>query len=371
MSQKNILPVVVAVVAILAIGGGAAYFAMNDNMANEAAPAQSTTAADTEAAAGSEQAAASGDTEQSSASAEEERAAEAATGGIIGGVQVKPGNPVVATVDGKDVTRVDVYRYIQMMPANIQQLPASAVYPLALEQVINTRLVQNKAEAAGLENDPEVQQQLDMARQQIIRSVYVQRQVDKEISDKEIRDAYDDYVAKIPDIQEIRASHILVDSREKAEQLIAELKNGADFSTLAAQNSNDPGNKDRGGDLGFFAPQDMVKEFSDAAFKMDVGTISETPVKTQFGWHVVKVTDKRARPKPSFQELKPMIQVELRRQTLEGMLEDWKETANIEKFDINGDPLKEGAPQAAAETAPEAAPSDDKAASEVAPATGE
>ncbi len=365
MTQKNSLPIIAAIVAILAIGGGAMYYFSNmkkDGAGQEAsAPAageESSTASSTSSSTSGEPA----------ASAAEEQEATAAAG-KIDGVDVKPGNPVVASVDGKDITRVDVFRYIKLMPQNVQQLPPAAIYPLALDQVVNTRLVQNKAEEAGLESDPEVKQQLDLAKQQIIRSIYVQRAVDKEISEGDLKKAYDEYVAKVPEVAEIKASHILVADESKAKDLITQLEGGADFAKLAAANSGDPGNKDKGGDLGWFAKQDMVPEFADAAFKINKGEISKTPVKTQFGWHVVKVEDKRDRPRPSYEEMKPMLQVELRRQKLETMLADWRKDAKIATYDINGDPVKEApavAP-AAGDAAPAPAPAAEAPAAAPAP----
>lgn len=357
MSDKKIsFPLIAGIVAILVVVGGAAVY-FTKNMSNgpateQAAPAAGEASAPTTSTSSGEPA----------ATAEEEAEATNASGGEVNGVEVKPGNPVVARVDGKDITRVDVFRYIKMMPANIQQLPPSAVYPLALEQVVNTRLVQNKAEEAGLENDAEVQQQLSMAKQQIIRTVYVQREVDKDISESDLKKAYDDLVGKIPATEEVHARHILVADEAKAKDLITQLNDGADFAKLAAANSGDPGNKDKGGDLGWFSKADMVPEFAEAAFKIEKGKIGQTPVKTQFGWHVVKVEDKRNRPKPSFEEVKPMLQVELRRQTLEEKLADWRKTARVETFDINGDPVKEAPAPAASEAAP---------ADAVAPAAGE
>lgn len=351
MSVKNKnLHVILTIVALLAVGG-VATFLITKNMSNEKDVAAQ------DAPAATEQAAVDSNSAEPAATAEETKEAEAAAS-TFQGVEVKKGNPVVAKVDGKEITRVDVFRYIKMMPANVQQLPPEAVYPLALDQVINTRLVQNKAEDSGLENDPEVQQQLAMAKQQIIRSVYVQRAVDKEISNSDIKKKYDDLIGKAPAVEEVKASHILVDSEAKAKDLISKLKDGADFGKLAAENSNDPGNKDKGGDLGWFAKQDMVPEFSDAAFKIAKGKISETPVKTEFGWHVVKIEDKRQRPKPSFEEVKPMIQAEIRREKLEAMLDQWKTASKIERYDVNGNPLKEQpemAPAAGDEEAPAAA----------------
>lgn len=356
---KSNLPIVIGVVALVAIAGGAAFY-FSKNMTKDTTIAGSTPAATEEATT----APASGTTKSVEPAVTQEETDEtskvAAAAGSFGGVAPKPGNPVVAKVDGQDISRVDVFRYIKMMPAQVQQLPPTAVYPMALEQVINTRIVQNKAEAAGLENDPEVKQQMDMARQQIIRSIYVQRAVDKEISDADLKKKYDEAIGKTPPVEEIEAAHILVDSEQKAKDIIAKLKAGGDFTKLAAENSSDPGNKDKGGELGWFAKGDMVPEFSDAAFKIAKGQVSDAPVKTQFGWHVIKVEDKRTKPKPTFEETKTALQNEVRREKLEGMLDGWRKTASIEKFDINGDPEKpqpDVAPAAGAESKPvDAAP---------------
>ncbi len=354
---KNNLPMIIGVVALLAVAGGAAFY-FSKNMTKDApAVTAEAPAAATEEASAATAAPASG---EPAATIQEEEEATANVKSGFDNVEVKPGNPVVAKVDGSDISRVDVYRFIKMMPANVQQLPPQAVYPLALEQVINTRLVQNKAEDAGLESDPEVQQQLAMAKQQIVRSVYVQRELDKQISESDIKAKYQEAIGKTPAVEEIKAAHILVDSEATAKDIIAKLEAGGDFSKLAAENSADPGNKDKGGDLGWFAKQDMVPEFADAAFKLGKGEVSKTPIKTQFGFHVVKVEDKRERPKPTLEETKPMIEAELRREKLETLLNDWRKTAKIEKFDVNGDAIKEPevAPAAGEQSAPapEAAP---------------
>lgn len=352
MSQpKNNLPMIIGVLALLVIGGGSAYY-FSGNMTKTASDATTEEASATQAAAAMP--AASG---EPAATPQEENEATESAKASFGGVEVQPGNPVVAKVDGEDITRVDVYRFIKLMPANVQQLPPQAVYPLALEQVVNTRLVQNKAEAAGLENDPEVRQQLEMARQQIIRSVYIQRELDKRISDADVKAKYNDAIGKSPAVEEIKASHILLQSEAEAKDIIAKLEAGGDFAKLAAENSGDPGNKDQGGDLGWFSQTDMVPSFSEGAFKLGKGETTKAPIQTQFGWHVVKVTDKRERPKPTIDETRPMIEAELRREKLETILDDWRKTAKIEKFDINGNPVEEhDAVAPAAGEEPESAP---------------
>lgn len=372
-SGNSKMPMILAIVLVLAIAGGAmAYF--SKNMKNErAAPAQTAEADNAAGTDVAEETPATGDEAQTAsgtdaaASDEDSSAAAEAAGGTINGVEVEEGNPVVARVDGKDITRVDVYNYIKMMPANIQQLPPAAIYPIALEQVINTRLVQNKAEEAGLESDPEVKKQMNLAEQQIIRSVYVQREVEKEISENDLRKAYDDAVARMGDLKEMKASHILVDSEAKAKDIISKLDAGEDFAKLARENSADPSNKENGGDLGWFTKQDMVPEFADAVFQMNKGQYTKAPIQTQFGYHVVKVDDLRDRPKPSYDELKPMLKVEVQRQKLEQMLDNWKQNANIEKFDINGKPVAANdTPTAATDVMPAAGNDNQPAADDAA-----
>lgn len=271
---------------------------------------------------------------------------------VIEGKEVEPGNPVVAEVDGQPITRVDVFRYIQTMPENIQQLPPSTVYPMALEQVIDTRMVQNRADSKGLENDPEVEKQMAMAREQIVRSIYIQREVDQQISESDMKKKYDEYIASLEPVEERHARHILVDNEEKARDVIKKLKEGADFEALAKENSSGP-SAEKGGDLGWFSKTDMVPAFAEAAFAAPKGAFTSEPVKTQFGWHVIKIEDARQRPAPSFEELQPVIQAELRRETIGELVKKWRGDSDITVYDINGTPMNNTAPAAGdAEKAP-------------------
>ncbi|NQZ13596.1 MAG: peptidylprolyl isomerase [Alphaproteobacteria bacterium] len=332
-SNKGLLGILAVV--IIAAGGAMAYMSQsagdgNDEVAQSPGYGQPAPQEAEEMAANenSEVEAAAG--EQKEEAAPEENA-----------VVIEPGNPVVAKVDGKDITRVDVYRYIKSMPQNLQQLPAQTVYPLALEQTINTRLVQNRANEANLMEDPEVLTQIDMAKQQIVRNVYLQREVAKEISDAEVKKAYDEFIAKQPDVEQRRASHILLKTEEEAKVAIKRLGEGANFADLAKELSTGPTGP-KGGDLGYFAKADMVPEFADAAFSMKKGDVSKAPVQTQFGYHVIAVTDARQQPKPTLEEMKPAIDAELRRGKLEEMLAKWRKDADIEQFDINGKPMADG-----------------------------
>lgn len=257
-------------------------------------------------------------------------------------IQVEPGNPVVAKVDGKEITRVDVYRFIQTMPPQMQQLPAVQVYPIAMEQVINTRIVQNKANDADVVDSEQFKLEMEMAKQQIARNLYLQKQVDSKISEGKLKKMYNDQIKQIPDVEERRARHILVDTEDKAKAVLKKLSTGEKFEDLAKSLSMGPTGPN-GGDLGYFAKADMVPEFAEAAFQMEKNSILETPVKTQFGWHVIQLVDMRQRPKPTFEQVEPMLRAEARREALEELIDGWRKDAKIEQFDINGKPLKDGA----------------------------
>lgn len=259
-----------------------------------------------------------------------------------GEMVVKAGNPVVAKVNGTEVTRDEVYRYIQSMPANMQQLPAVTVYPVAVDQVINTRLVQNKANDADVTETEQYKKELEIAKQQIARNLFLQQEVDKEITEGKVKKAYNDFIKKTPDVEERRARHILLETEDKAKAVIDQLNAGGDFAEVAKELSTGP-TAPKGGDLGYFAKTDMVPEFANAAFELKKGDITSTPVKTQFGWHVIKVEDVRERPKPTMAQMEPAIRAELRRAALDELVKDWRKDAKIVQFDINGEPLKEGA----------------------------
>ena len=252
---------------------------------------------------------------------------------------IKLGNPTVATVNGEEIKRSDVFNFISSLPEQVRQMPIQNLFPLALEQVINNKVVSGKAVAAKLEADPEVATMVEQAKGQIIRNVYVERQVTEGVSQKKLLKSYEELLTTMSDIQETHARHILVDTEEKAREVIVKLDGGAKFEDLAKEMSTGP-SKENGGDLGYFAKNEMVPEFADAAFAIDVGKYSKDPIKTQFGWHVVKVEDRRKRPEPKFEDVRPQLEQQLRQQLLTDLLGKWQKDAKIQKFDINGEPVK-------------------------------
>ncbi len=309
-------PVVAVIVAVILIAVGGLFFLSNNGVAeSKKEPASGTPAA---AAGGDQAAAAEGDQPS-----------------------IKLGNPVVAVVDGEEVKRSDVFNFISNLPEQVRQMPIQTLFPLALDQVVNNKIIGKKAEGAKLEGDPEVEQLLVQAKGNIIRNVFVERKVGEQITQKKLLKEYEDALTKMGDVQEIHARHILVDSEDKAKEVVAKLDGGAKFDDLAKEMSTGP-SKDNGGDLGYFAQNEMVPEFANAAFAVNVGEYTKAPVKTQFGWHVIKVEDKRKRPEPEFEAVKPQLEQQLRQKTLANLLQDWQKDAKIKKFDINGEAVKEG-----------------------------
>ncbi|AGH98198.1 peptidylprolyl isomerase [Micavibrio aeruginosavorus] len=333
--------IALAAVAVLAIGAGGFVFLSGKgvNETDKPAAAAAETPADTAAATPAD-----GETIQTPA------------GEII------QGNPVVAKVAGEDVTRSDVLGFIAALPENMRAMPLDQLFPMAQEQVINNKIVDQKAAGASLEQDPEVVKMMEMAKGQIVRNIYVQRQLDKGISEAKLKAEYDSLVKQMGKVEEVKARHILVDSEDKAKELITKLDGGADFETLSRENSTGP-TAENGGDLGYFTKGDMIPEFSDAAFALKVGEYTKAPVKTQFGWHVIKLEDKRNRPAPAFEDVKPQVEAKLRQEELGRMVQEWQKEAKIERFDINGKPIVADAPKADSAPAPT-----DTAPAEAAPA---
>ena len=249
-------------------------------------------------------------------------------------------DPVVAKVDGQPVLRSEVLAFMKNIPPQMQQLPPETLFPIVLEQVINGKIVAEKAAKTDVANDPEVAKRLAEAKEQITRVVFMEREIGKNLSEARVQKAYDKFAAEQGKIDEVKARHILVDKESEAKDIIKKLQDGAKFEDLAKESSKDTANKSIGGDLGYFTKDAMVKEFADAAFAMKKGEVSKTPIKTQFGWHVIQIEDRRTRPVPALETVKSALEAQERREILNELLESWRKNATVEIFDINGNPVK-------------------------------
>ena len=245
-----------------------------------------------------------------------------------GAAQQGDDDPAVARVNGATIYRSEVLEAASALPPEYQAQLAT-IFPTLVERIVDFHLISKAAESAGLSDDQEVKDRVAALKVDVMREVYLQRQVDSRITETTLRARYDTFVTENPPKQEVRARHILLDDEAAAVEVIAELDKGADFATLASERSNGP-SKARGGDLGYFTAEQMVPEFSEQAFALETGKYSSKPVQTQFGWHVIKVEDRRESEPPSFESLEEQLREDMSRETVNDVITDLRETAEIE-----------------------------------------
>jgi peptidyl-prolyl cis-trans isomerase C len=236
----------------------------------------------------------------------------------------------LATVNGTAITQADVDFAKQSIGEALARFPASQRDEMVLALLIDMRVLADAAEAKGLADTPEFRQRMAAIRTQTLRDVYMEKVVDATVTDEAVRARYDEEITKAGPREEVSAAHILVPTEEQAKAIIVALDGGADFAKLAEENSTDPGSKTRGGSLGYFGKGQMVPEFEAAAFALEPGTYTKEPVQSQFGWHVIKVEDKREQPLPGYDDVKDQIREIMAREAFVAELNRLKETATIE-----------------------------------------
>ncbi len=218
----------------------------------------------------------------------------------------KADDTIVAKVNGKPITEADLKLADSELGRELGNLPPEVKRRALAEYLIDNMLFADAAEAANLASSPEFKEQMHYLRQRLLREQYFEKTLKSTVSEDEAKKIYDAKIASLPPEEEVSARHILVGSEEKAKELRAKIVAGADFAQLAKENSTDPGSKDQGGLLGYFGKGQMVPEFEAAAFKLQKGEVSE-PVKTNFGWHIIKLEDRRRKEPPSFDKVKATI----------------------------------------------------------------
>ena len=264
-------------------------------------------------------------------------AASPSLGGPAAG-PLPPGDTVVARVDGTELRLSDVEAAQKNLPPQAQKLPLEQIYPILLDRLVDGELITEAGRKEHLDRDPDVQSRLKRYEDRLIQEAYLNRMVKPAETEDELRTRYQTMLKEKPAHEEVHARHILVATEAEAKSVIAELDKGADFAALAKKYSTDPGAKS-GGDLGYFGHDDMVKEFADAAFALSPGQYTKTPVKTEFGWHVIKVEDRRVGKPPSFEEAREELSRDLAHEIIDAKLKELRGTANIEEFGLDGKPL--------------------------------
>jgi len=260
-------------------------------------------------------------------------------------------DPVVAKVNGTDVRQSDLAMAEEDLGGNIPQMTPEAKRDYLITFVSDMILVAKAAEAKKVADSDDFKRKLAYTRTKLLMEQYLQSEAKAAVNDVEMRKVYDEAIGQMKSEPEVRARHILVETEDEAKAVVAELKKGADFAELAKSKSKDPGSAD-GGDLGYFTKDQMVPEFSEVAFKLDKGALSE-PVKSQFGWHVIKVEDKRDRQPPEFDKVKEQLENYLVRRSQSALITKLRAEGKIERVGAAAAPATP-APAAPAPAAPPA-----------------
>jgi peptidyl-prolyl cis-trans isomerase C len=238
-------------------------------------------------------------------------------------------DPVIARIDGTEIRESDLALAEEDIGSGMQPSPPEIRREALLTYLIDVAIIAKEAEAQKLAQAPGFERRVAFARQKVLMESLLDKESKGAANDAAMKKIYDESVAQNKPVEEVRARHILVESEDKAKEVLAKIKAGSDFAALAKTESKDPGSAD-GGDLGYFAKEQMVPEFSEAAFKLEKGGLSE-PVKSQFGWHIIKLEDKRNKPVPEFEQVKPQIENYVVRRAQTELVGKLRAAAKIER----------------------------------------
>jgi peptidyl-prolyl cis-trans isomerase C len=242
---------------------------------------------------------------------------------------------VLAKVDGVEITDADVAVAAEDPALQLSQVPEAQRRDLIVGYLVDLKLGARAAEAAKVGEGADFARKVAYARDKALLDTYLDQESKKAISPEAARKLYDETVKGLTPEPEVRARHILVETEDEAKAALTRLKGGEDFGKVAGDLSKDPGSKAEGGDLGFFSKERMVEPFAETAFKLEPGQVSD-PVKTQFGWHVIRVEEKRTKPVPTFEETKEQIDTYLGRKAQQDLILALRQKGKVERLDADG-----------------------------------
>jgi peptidyl-prolyl cis-trans isomerase C len=250
---------------------------------------------------------------------------------LAGPALAQDANKQVAKVDAHVITEEDVRIALDELSSGLPaQMDAAQRRSYAIDYLIDLKIVANQAAKEKLDDTPDFKKRLDQTRDRLLMESILTREGDKAATDAAIAKFYDETVKGLKTEQEVKARHILVETEAEAKAALERLKKGEDFAKVAAELSKDPGSGKEGGDLGWFEKGRMVPEFADAAFKLEKGQLSE-PVKSQFGFHVIRVDDKRDKKPPELDAVKDQLKRYLAQKAQQDFVLKLREGAKVEK----------------------------------------
>jgi peptidyl-prolyl cis-trans isomerase C len=252
-------------------------------------------------------------------------------------VWAQDANPVVARANGVDIRASDLAFAEEEIGNSMQQVPPDQKRDYLITYLTDVIVLSQAAEQQKLGARDDVQRRLAFDHNRVLMEAMLQDAGKAALTDEALHKVYDEAVKQMGGEEEVHARHILVATEEEAKAIEVQLKNGADFATLAKEKSKDPGAAD-GGDLGYFTKDQMVPEFAEVAFKLDKGQVSD-PVHTQFGWHIIKVEDKRTKPTPTFDQVKSQLVNYVQHRAQAELVENLRKNATIERLDKPAPPV--------------------------------
>jgi peptidyl-prolyl cis-trans isomerase C len=244
-------------------------------------------------------------------------------------------DPVIGSVDGKLIYLSDLTRLINTLPEQMRNLPFDSVMPVLLDRMIDHEALTLQARRTGLDKKPDIQRDMRAASDLVLERAWLAQLIPSRVTDAAIVARYNRQYANRPATDEVRARHILVGTETEAKAVLEELKNGADFATVARVVSKDPDGK-QGGDLGFFRRDQVWPGFADAAFSLQPGQIGPNPIHNEFGWHIIKVEERRLVAPPTLSEVRDQIRKDLTTQVVEQAVADARSQMIIHKFNLDG-----------------------------------
>jgi peptidyl-prolyl cis-trans isomerase C len=255
----------------------------------------------------------------------------AAGASTVSAAESTDGGTVVAKVNGTEIRQGDLNIAAEDLGANLPPMSEDSKRDYLIKYVSDIMLAAKAAEAKNVADSADFKQRLAFARNKMLMESLLLSTGKAAVSDDELHRVYQEASKQMGQEEEVRARHILVETEDEANEIVSALKNGADFAELAKQKSKDPGASE-GGDLGYFTKDQMVPEFSEVAFKMSPGQLSN-PIKTQFGWHVIRLEDKRIRQAPPFEEVKGQIENYVVRKAQADLITKLRSDAKVERLD--------------------------------------
>lgn len=247
-------------------------------------------------------------------------------------------NPVVARVNGEELRLSDVQAAVEELPEQMRGAPGPMLFPLIVDQLVAQKALVSAARAQKLDQDETVKRAIRRAEEEQLQQAVLRREIAPALTEAALRDRYQKEIASKPGEEEVHARHILLNSEADARAALAELrKPGADFNEVAKKRSTDRSSQ-QGGDLGFFKKSDMVPEFAEAAFALKPGEVSKEPVRSAFGWHIIKVEERRTAAVPSFEESAETLRQAVFEEAVNDAVERIQASARIERFNMDGTP---------------------------------